>query len=122
MSIFHLDDLSNLQRLVAEIIIEVVVDTCPSGTYKFSLADLYTRRGRVEEHSDAQDIEALIRGTVYVLRDTHQLLENDENEGSYKLIKGRLLFYHVREKRLRLAIERISQELEDAKQELNVTL
>lgn len=120
MSIFHLDDLPAQERLIAEIIVFVVVHLYPPGTYKFVISDLYTHRGRIQERSEAQNIEALIRGTVYTLKNKRKLLKNDEEvHGGFELTKGGLLFYLVREKRLQEEIERATQALENAKQELN---
>ena len=119
MSIFRLEDLSALQQVVAEVIIDVVVQNSSPGAYKFTLSDLYNQRERIQAHSNAQDIDAAIRGTLYTLRDDHEQFENDEIRGGYKLTKGGLLFFLVREKRLEEEIEKATQALENAKLELN---
>ena len=120
MSIFRLEDLSVLQQAVAEVIIDVVVHNSSPGAYKFTLSDLYNQRERIQAHSNAQDIDAAIRGTLYTLRDEREQIENDEEvRGGYKLTKGGILFYLVREKRLQQEIEKIMQALENAKLELN---
>ena len=120
MSIFHLEDLSALQQVIAEVIIDIVVHNSSSGIYKFTLSDLYNQSERIQAQSNAQDIEALIRETVYTLRNEHGQFENDEEvRGGYKLTKGGLLFYLVREKRLQQEVEKSTQALENAKLELN---
>ena len=119
MSIFRLEDLSALQQVVAKVIIDAVVHNSSPGAYKFTLSDLYNQRECIQAHSNAQDIDAAIRGTLYTLRDDHEQFEDDEVRGGYKLTKGGLLFYLVREKRLQQEIEKIMQALENAKLELN---
>ena len=100
ISIFCLEDLSALQQVIAEVIIDIVVHNSSPSTYKFILSDLYNRSEHIQAQSKVQDIEALIRGTVYTLRNEHGQLENDEEVGGgYKLTKDELLFYLVREKR-----------------------
>ena len=120
MSIFHLDDLTGQERLLAEDIVDVVVDICPPGIYNFTLQDLYAHSGRLQENSRARDITAIVRGIVNSLRDQHNLIEKIEGTPSgYKITNGRLLFYLVREKRLQQEIEKATQALEKAKQEIN---
>ena len=118
MSIFDLDDLSTLKKVVAEIIIDVVARNYSPGTYKFSLQDLYDQKERVQAHSDAEDIKASIRWALYQLRDEDGQLKDKEIRGEYELTKGRLLFYLVREKRLQEEIEKATQALEKATQAL----
>ena len=120
MSIFHLDDLKGQDRLLAEDIVDVVVDICPPGIYNFTLQDLYAHSGRLQENSTARDITAIVRGIVNRLRGQHNLIEKIEGTPSgYKITNGRLLFYLVREKRLQQEIEKATQALEKAKQEIN---
>ena len=120
MSIFHLDDLTGQERLLAEDIVDVVVDICPPGTYNFTLQNLYAHSSRLQENSRAQDITAIVRGIVNSLRDQYNLIERIEGTPSgYKITNGRLLFYLVREKRLQQEIEKATQALEKAKQEIN---
>ena len=120
MSMFRLEDLSTLQQVVAKVIIDIVVHNSSPGTYKFTFSDLYHQRESIQGHSNTQDIEAIIRDTVQTLRDEPGQFENDEEvRGGYKLTKGGLLFYLVREKRLQQELEKSMQALENAKLELN---
>ena len=97
----HLDDLTPLQKEVAQTIIDVVVDNRKIGVYHFHLNDLYNRRQRIQQYSNAEDIKATIRGIVNKLRHEHrQIYRDEQNPGFYEITEGSLFFYIIRERRL----------------------
>ena len=97
----HLDDLTPLQKEVAQTIIDVLVDNRKIGVYGFHLNDLYNQRERIQQHSNARNIEATIRGIVNKLRHEHRQIDSDEqNPGFYEITEGSLFFFIIRERRL----------------------
>ncbi len=102
----HIDDLTPLQKEVAQTIIEVVADNRNLGVYRFHLNDLYNQRQRIQQHSNARDMDAAIRGIVNQLRDKHrQIYSIEQHSGFYEIAEGSLLFYIVRERRLRQIVQ-----------------
>jgi hypothetical protein len=113
MAISCLINLSEQRQLVAELIIEVVIGRYPQDIYDFTFQDLYDRKGRIQTDSNAADIKASIRSIVYYLRNEHNLLEDTQTRGRFRLVEDELLYWHVKLRRVERVLERTKQEIEE---------
>lgn len=113
MSLPRLSDLSELERQISNLIIEVVVHRDIARLMEFTLQDLYDRKSLLD--TEAEDPEATIRFYVYQLRDVRNQLENTNERGRFRLVEDELLYLHVKVQHVEIELEKARKELKGLK-------
>ena len=97
MDLSSLSELSKVNRVIAQLIVELIAKRQSSCLMEFSFTELYEHAASIQIPTKSKDKKRVIQNALYCLRG-HKLIEHIQRD-RYRIVADRLLDLEVQQER-----------------------